>query len=101
MIYELHVGEAGGHFGGDTTVHKVLRARYYWPTLFKDTHVLCRKCIICQKDAGWVKKATFPLQPVTVDSPFQQWGLDIIGPINPSSSQQHKNIITATDYFTR
>jgi transposase InsO family protein len=41
------------------------------------------------------------LQPVTVDSPFQQWGLDIIGPINPPSSQQHKYIVTATDYFTR
>jgi hypothetical protein len=36
-----------------------------------------------------------------VDSPFQQWGLDIIGPINPASSQQHKYIITTMDYFTR
>jgi transposase InsO family protein len=41
------------------------------------------------------------LQPVLVDSPFQQWGLDIIGPINLPSSQQHKFIITATNYFTR
>jgi hypothetical protein len=41
------------------------------------------------------------LQHVSVDSPFQQWGLDIIGPINPPSSQQHNFIITATDYFTR
>jgi hypothetical protein len=48
-----------------------------------------------------VKKEKFPLQPVLVDSPFQQWGLDIIGPINPASSQQHKYIITTTDYFTR
>jgi hypothetical protein len=101
VLSELHAGEAGGHFGGDTTAHKVLRAGYYWPTLFKDAHALCRKCIICQKAAGRVKKAAFPLQPVTVDSPFQQWGLDIIGPINPSSSQQHKYILTTTDYFTR
>jgi hypothetical protein len=41
------------------------------------------------------------LQPVSVDSPFQQWGLDIIGPINPPSSQQHKFIVKAIDYFTR
>jgi hypothetical protein len=33
--------------------------------------------------------------------PFQQWGLDIIGPINPLSSQQQNFIVTATDYFTR
>jgi hypothetical protein len=48
-----------------------------------------------------VKNATFPLQPVTVDAPFQQWGIEIIGPINPSSSQQHKYILTSMDYFTR
>jgi hypothetical protein len=36
-----------------------------------------------------------------VDYPFQQWGLDIIGEINPNSSQLHKYILKATDYFTR
>jgi hypothetical protein len=101
VLSELHTGEAGGHFGGDTTSHKVLRAGYYWPTLFKYAHTLCRKCIICQKASGRVQKEAFPLQPVLVDFPFQQWGLDIIGPINPTSSQQHKYIITTTDYFTR
>jgi hypothetical protein len=29
VLFELHAGEAGGHFGGDTTSHKVLRAGYY------------------------------------------------------------------------
>jgi hypothetical protein len=48
-----------------------------------------------------MKKKTFSLQPVTVDTPFQQWGIDIIGPINPSCSQQHKHILMTTDYFTR
>jgi hypothetical protein len=101
VLLELHAGEAGGHFGGDTRAHKVLRAGYYWPMLFRDAHALCRKCIICQKASGKLQKPAFPLQPVSVDSPFQQWGLDIIGPINPPSSQQHKYIVTATDYFTQ
>jgi hypothetical protein len=101
VLLELHAGEAGGHFGGDTTAHKVLRAGYYWPTLFRDSHALYRKCIICQKASGRLQKPVFPLQPVSVDSPFQQWGLDIIGPINPSSSEKHKFIVTTTDYFTR
>jgi transposase InsO family protein len=34
-------------------------------------------------------------------APFQQWGLDFIGEINPHSSAQHKWILTATDYFTK
>jgi hypothetical protein len=52
VLSKLHAGEAGGHFNGYTTTHKVLRAGYYWPTLFKDDHVLCRKCIIFQKVVG-------------------------------------------------
>jgi hypothetical protein len=101
VLLELHAGEAGGNFGGDTTAHKVLTAGYYWPTLFRDAHALCRKFIICQKASGRLQKPSFPLQHVLVDSPFQKWGLDIIGLINLPSSQQHKFIITATDYFTR
>jgi hypothetical protein len=87
VLAELHSGDVGGHFGGDTTSKKVLRAKYYWPTMFKYAHTLSRKCIIYQKARGWVKNATLPFQPITVDAPFQQWGLDIIGPINPPSSQ--------------
>jgi hypothetical protein len=43
----------------------------------------------------------FPLQPVIIEHPFQQWGLDVIGEINPNSSQLHKYILTTIDYFTR
>ena len=38
ILTELHDGPAGGHFSRETTAHKVLRAGYYWPTLFKDAH---------------------------------------------------------------
>ena len=34
VLEELHFGPAGGHFGEETTAHKILRASYYWPTLF-------------------------------------------------------------------
>ena len=32
---------------------------------------------------------------------FEQWGLDVIGKITSNSSQQHKYILTVTNYFTR
>ena len=41
------------------------------------------------------------LKPVFVEAPFQQWGLDFIGEINPTSSGQHMWILTATNYFTK
>ena len=36
-----------------------------------------------------------------VNAPFQQWGLDFIGEINPASSRKHKWILTATDFFSK
>ena len=41
------------------------------------------------------------MQPVNIEQPFEQWGLDIIGEITPHSSKQHRYIRTATDYFTK
>ena len=66
-----------------------------------DMPMPCVASVLFVKKHGRLQKPAFPLQPVSVDSRFQQWGLDIIGPINLPSSQQHKFIITTTDYFTR
>jgi hypothetical protein len=38
VLKDIHDGPVGSHFSGDTTTHKVLRARYYFPTVFKDVH---------------------------------------------------------------
>ena len=43
VLQELHDGPAGGHYAGDATAHKILRAGYYWPTLFKDSYNHVRK----------------------------------------------------------
>ena len=36
-----------------------------------------------------------------MNDPFQQWRLDFIGEINPSSSGHHKWILVDTYYFTK
>ena len=47
VVKELHDGPARGNYSRDTTAHKILRAGYYCPTLFKDTHAYVRKCDVC------------------------------------------------------
>eukprot|EP00253_Pinus_taeda_P008100 PITA_08100 len=101
VLQELPDGPAGGHYAIDATEHKILREGYYWPTLFKDSHSYVRKYQICQTTAGRQRKLSMPLQPVNIEKPFSQWGLDIIGEIVPHSSKQHRYILTATDYFTK
>jgi hypothetical protein len=41
------------------------------------------------------------LQPVVVEAPFQQWGLDFIGQFKENSSNGYTWILTATYYFTK
>ena len=52
VLRELHDGPAGGHYAGDATAHKILHAGYYWPTLFKDSHIYVRRCQVCQTAVG-------------------------------------------------
>jgi transposase InsO family protein len=42
-----------------------------------------------------------PLKPIITHGPFQQWGLDFIEEINPSSLGKHRWILTTTYYFTK
>ena len=48
-----------------------------------------------------MKREVIPLHPILVYIPFMQWGLDVIVPTNPRSSQGHSYILTTTDYFTK
>ena len=43
ILTKLHDGPTGDHFSKETTAHKVLRACYYWPNLFKFAHAHAHK----------------------------------------------------------
>eukprot|EP00253_Pinus_taeda_P011266 PITA_11266 len=93
--------DCGGHLYWKSTVDKILRAGYYWPTIFSDIKKFSTSCHKCQVFEGKRKLLPLPLRPIATEIPFQQWGLDFIGEINPSSSGQHRWILTATYYFTK
>jgi hypothetical protein len=101
LLVDFHSGFCGGHFAAKTIAHKILRAGYYWPTIFSDVHKMVRGCQQCQLFTGKQKLAALPLQPVVVEAPFQQWGLDFIGQFKDNSSNGYTWIITTTDYFTK
>ena len=97
----MHAGACGGHLYWKSMASKIPKAGYYWPSLFADVYAKIKACVSCQKFEGKHKLLPLPLIPISVEAPFQQWGLDFIGEIHPPSSGQHKWIITATDYFTK
>ena len=52
-------------------------------------------------NVGRERRHAFLLHPITVQNTFEQWGLDVVGEINPNSSKLHKYILTTTDYFSK
>jgi hypothetical protein len=101
VLQNFHAGECGGHLNWKVTANKILRAGFYWPTLFADVHQKVTACHQCQMFEGKRKILPLPLKPISVEAPFQQWGLNFIGEIHPPSSSQHRWILIATDYFTK
>jgi hypothetical protein len=55
IIKLCHSGACGSHFSSKKTTAKILQCEFYWPTMFKDTHVLCKACENCQK-SGFISK---------------------------------------------
>lgn len=100
-IKEFHKGDCGGHLYWKVTMNNILRAGLYWPNIFLDVHKKLKACHECQIFEGNIKLAPFPLKPISVMVPFQQWGLDFIREINPNSSRHHRWILIATYYFTK
>lgn len=46
------------------------------------------------------KRDELPLQPIISYEPFDKWGMDFIGPIDPLSNQKNY-ILVYTDYLTK
>ena len=100
VLREVHEGICGNHIGARALAGKVLRQGYYWPTILKDTTDLVKKCKIYQEHAKISRLPSEPLTSITSPWPFQQWGLDVLGPL-PMGKGQCKFIIVAVDYFTK
>ena len=85
-----------GHLGRDRTL-SLLRERFYWPTLYRDTveHLdSCRKCKL--------RKASVPraeMCPINVSRPMELVHLDYLC-IEPCKGK-FENILVVTDHFTR
>ena len=100
VLKEVHEGICGNHIGARTLAGKTLRQGYYWPTMLKDATELVKKCKVCQEHARISHLPSKPLASITSPWPFQQWGLDKLGPL-PIGKGQCKFIIVVVDYFTK
>ncbi|KAL2232547.1 UNVERIFIED_CONTAM: hypothetical protein Sindi_1434700 [Sesamum indicum] len=68
--------------------------------MVEDAKEFARKCESCQKYAELLHSPTTSLEPLKVACPFDQWGIDIVGPF-PQAVAQKKFLIIAVEYFSK
>ena len=100
VLREVHEGICGNHIGARALVGKTLRQGYYWLTMLKDAMELVTKYKIGQEHANISYLPSEPLTPIISPWLFQQWGLDILGPL-PIGRGQCKFSIVGVDCFIK
>jgi hypothetical protein len=85
---------------GYATTRNILRARYFWPSLFKDCIIVVQKFHTCQTYNNKIRFHRTPLHPIVFVGPFAKWGIDFMT-CNPYSAGGNGYIIVAIDYFTK
>ena len=100
VVREVHSDDCGSHIGKRRLYKQLLLFGYYWPTMKRDSEELVKTCHACQVLEDAIHTHPNVLQDMTTPWLFHTWGLDLIGPINPSSNG-YIWILAATLYFTK
>ena len=100
ILLAYHDGPCGGHFAAKRTNFKVLHVGYYCPTLHQDARRYTSQHEQCQRTGKPTPWDEIPLQPQVTFKPFDKWGTNFIGPIDPPSGPKNY-IIVCTNYLTK
>ena len=78
---------------------KVLQSGFYWPSLFKDVHKMCRGCDRCQRLRKLSHSHMMPLNPILIVDLFDVWGISFMGPFLVSFGYSY--IFVGVDYVSK
>ena len=100
VLKEVHKGGCGHHIGGKSLALKVLRAKYYWPSMIWDAREFIKCYPSCQQHTHFGVAHPEDLNTISSSWPFHRWGLDLLGPFSLALGQL-KYLIKVVDYFTK
>ena len=64
VLREVHEGACENHSGARSLIHKVVRARYYWPTVQADAKAYVKVCDQCQRFSNVPRQPSEYLTPM-------------------------------------
>jgi len=101
IIKEAHNGISGVHQPSSKLKDRLHRLVYYWPTMIVNELKYAKRHKACQIHADSIHQPLELLHPTVTTSPFEAWGIDVIGPISPPSARGHRFIFAIIDYFSK
>ena len=78
---------------------KVPQYGFYWPSLFKDAHTICRECDKCQRLGKLSRRHMMPLNQILVVDLFDVWGINFMGSFPLSFGYVY--ILVGVDYVSK
>ena len=64
VLREVHEGACENHSGARSLIHKVVHARYYWPTIQADAKAYVKVCDQCQRFSNVPRQPSEYLTPM-------------------------------------
>ena len=99
ILSHYHENAYGGHFDSKKTTMKILQSGFYWSSLFKDAHAMCRTCNRCQRFGKLTRRNMMPLNPILVVDIFDVWGIDFMGSFPTYFGYSY--ILVGVDYVSK
>ena len=101
ILEACHDSACGVHFSDQLTDQKILRAGYFWPTLFNDSHDYVKNCDVCQNYVRNDLRMEMPLHVFIPLVPFKKWRIDYVGEVHLQSPKGMAYIVGATEYLSK
>ncbi|GJT22653.1 reverse transcriptase domain-containing protein [Tanacetum coccineum] len=99
ILKACHEGPTRGHHSANLIAPKVFDAGFFWPTIYRDAHLMIKSCDTCQRQGKISQRDEMPQNAIQVCEIFDIWGIDFMGPF--SSSHGNKYILVAVDYLSK
>ncbi|GJR87403.1 reverse transcriptase domain-containing protein [Tanacetum coccineum] len=72
ILKACHEGPTGGHHNANLTAQKVFDAGFFWPTIYRDAHMMIKSCDTCQRQGTISQRDEMPQNAIQVCEIFDQ-----------------------------
>ena len=96
VLATAHESLFAGHFSHRKT-EMLVKTQFFWPCMSAQIRRFVRSCPVCQTHT-MVRPAPAPLGRIPIiTEPFSHISMDLIGPLNPCTSEGHRYVLTIID----